>query len=127
MYRASPFSYFVSSVLSVGLAGAPVVCSDIEVLHIPPLEGQNCSSYLGPFVEAAKSTLLNPEASSDCQVCALSTTDQFLAGVNVKFSELWRNVGVLWVYVVFNAFGAIFLYWLIRVPKKRALKKAKKE
>lgn len=127
MYRVSPFSYLVSGVLSVGIAGAAVKCSDIEVLHLPPPEGQNCSSYLNPFVEAAKANLLNPDADSDCQVCAMSMTDQFLAGVSIKYSDLWRNVGILFVYVVFNAFGAVFLYWLIRVPKKRALKKAKKE
>ncbi|KAB8232014.1 pleiotropic drug resistance family ABC transporter [Aspergillus alliaceus] len=127
MYRVSPFSYLVSGVLSVGIAGAAVKCSDIEVLHLPPPAGQNCSSYLNPFVEAAKANLLNPDADSDCQVCAMSMTDQFLAGVSIKYSDLWRNVGILFVYVVFNAFGAVFLYWLIRVPKKRALKKAKKE
>ncbi|KAB8219811.1 ABC-2 type transporter-domain-containing protein [Aspergillus novoparasiticus] len=127
MWRASPFSYLVGSVLAVGIAGAPVHCSDIEVLHIPPPGGQNCSGYLEAFTKMAKSTLLNPEADSDCQVCSLSTTDQFLAGVHIKYSELWRNVGILFVYIVFNTVAAVFLYWLIRVPKKRALKKAKKE
>ncbi|KAB8269261.1 ABC-2 type transporter-domain-containing protein [Aspergillus minisclerotigenes] len=127
MWRASPFSYLVGSVLAVGIAGAPVHCSDIEVLHIPPPGGQNCSGYLEAFTTMAKSTLLNPEADSDCQVCSLSTTDQFLAGVHIKYSELWRNVGILFVYIVFNTVAAVFLYWLVRVPKKRALKKAKKE
>ena len=127
MWRASPFSYLVGSVLAVGLAKAPVHCSNIEVLHIPPPQGQNCSGYLEAFTKMAKSSLLNPEADSDCQVCAMSTTDQFLEGVHIKYSELWRNVGILFVYIVFNTVAAILLYWLVRVPKNRALKKAKKE
>ncbi|KAE8372806.1 ABC-2 type transporter-domain-containing protein [Aspergillus bertholletiae] len=127
MWRVSPFSYLVGSVLAVGIAGAPVHCSSIEVLHLQPPGGQNCSAYLEAFTQMAKSTLLNPEATSDCQVCAISMTDQFLAGVHIKYSDLWRNVGILFVYIVFNTAAAVFLYWLIRVPKKRALKKAKKE
>lgn len=66
--------------------------------------------------------LLNPEATSDCQVCPVADTDTFLAQVSISYSDRWRNVGLLFVYIVFNIFAAIFLYWLIRVPKKRSRK-----
>lgn len=101
MYRVSPFTYLVSAVLSVGLAGTSVKCSDIEILHVPPPQGQNCSSFLDAYVQMSHGRLLNPEATSDCQVCPVADTDTF---------------------IVFNIFAAIFLYWLIRVPKKRSRK-----
>jgi hypothetical protein len=44
--------------------------------------------------------------------------------VSSNYSDAWRNFGILWVYVIFNIFGALFLYWLIRVPK---VKKEKAE
>ena len=41
-------------------------------------------------------------------------------------SQSGRNFGILWAYIVFNIFGAIFLYWLFRVPKKPKNKKEEK-
>ncbi|KAG2420320.1 ABC transporter CDR4 [Aspergillus terreus] len=125
MYRVSPFTYLVSAMLSVGLAGNEVKCADYEILHIPPPEGQNCSSFLGPFVQMAHSTLLTPESTTDCQMCTLQSTDQFLAQLSMSFDDRWRNVGLLFIYVVFNAVAAVFLYWLIRVPKKSSVKEKK--
>lgn len=122
MYRVSPFTYLVSAVLSVGLAGTSVKCSDIEILHVPPPQGQNCSSFLDAYVQMSHGRLLNPEATLDCQVCPVADTDTFLAQVSISYSDRWRNVGLLFVYIVFNIFAAIFLYWLIRVPKKRSRK-----
>ncbi|KAG9723024.1 hypothetical protein KCU73_g13820, partial [Aureobasidium melanogenum] len=37
----------------------------------------------------------------------------------------WRNFGILWVYIIFNAVAAVGIYWLVRVPKKA--KKSKKD
>ncbi|KAJ5640829.1 ABC multidrug transporter A-2 [Penicillium herquei] len=117
MYRVSPFTYLVSAVLSVGLSGNEAKCSSIELLHVNPPTGQNCSSYLDTYAKNYEATLLNPGATTDCQICSLSTTDQFLAEVNVYYSDHWRNIGLLFIYIVFNIFMAIFLYWLARVPK----------
>lgn len=119
MYRASPFTYLVSAVLSTGLSGTAIECSSIELMHIPPPAGQNCSSYLDRYAKTAGSKVINPAATTDCQMCAMSRTDQFLALINIYYSDVWRNVGLLFVYVVFNAAAAVFLYWLMRVPKRR--------
>ncbi|OJJ97758.1 hypothetical protein ASPACDRAFT_1858481 [Aspergillus aculeatus ATCC 16872] len=126
MYRVSPFTYLVSAILSVGLAGAEVNCSEIELLHIPPPANQTCAGYLGPWVAAAQARLLNPSDTTTCRVCAYSTTDQFLATLSMSFADRWRNIGLLFVYVVFNAAAAVFLYWLVRVPKRWG-KKVKQE
>ncbi|PWY72123.1 hypothetical protein BO94DRAFT_476102 [Aspergillus sclerotioniger CBS 115572] len=125
MYRVSPFTYLVSSILSVGIAGNDVKCSDIELLHIPPPAGQNCSSYLDSYVHDTQASLLNPGSTTDCRVCSISKTDQYLSTLSISYSDRWRNVGILFVYVVFNAFAAVFLYWLVRVPKKKSAKEKK--
>ncbi|PLB37099.1 pleiotropic drug resistance family ABC transporter [Aspergillus candidus] len=125
MYRVSPFTYLVSAVLSVGLAKTRVQCSDIELLRMPPPAGQTCGKYLGDYVSAAKATLVDPDATDMCSLCQMSFTDQFLASLNIDYDDRWRNVGLLFVYVVFNAFAAVFLYWLIRMPKKKSHKEKK--
>jgi len=56
----------------------------------------------------------------------LSSTNQFLAQVSSNYALRWRNFGILWAFIIFNGFAAVFLYWLVRVPKKsgRKVKKA---
>jgi ATP-binding cassette subfamily G (WHITE) protein 2 (PDR) len=118
MYRISPFTYLVSGVMSTGIANAQVVCADIEYLHFNPPAGQTCGQYLDPYINATGGYYLDGNATSDCSFCTLDSTNQFLAQINVFYSDRWRNFGLMWVYIAFNAAGAIFLYWLCRVPKK---------
>jgi len=63
-------------------------------------------------------TLSNPGATENCAFCTIANTNDYLASVGSYFDERWRNLGILWGYVVFNVFAAFFLYWLARVPKK---------
>ena len=67
----------------------------------------------------------NPDATSNCEYCSIGDTNVFLAGVHAEYSKVWRNFGILWAYVLFNIAGALFFYWLARVPKKA--KKEKEE
>lgn len=122
MYRVSPFNYLVSAVLSTGVARAKITCSDIELLNLSPPSGMNCSAFLGPYASYSGGQLLNPAATSGCQFCSMSTTDQYLSAVNIYFDDRWRDVGILFGYAGFNIVAAVFLYWLIRVPKKRSRK-----
>lgn len=125
MYRVSPFTYLVSGMLSTGLANTDVVCSSIEYLHLDPPAGETCQSYLQDYLMTAGGYLENPEATTNCSYCSFKYTNVFLQTVSANFDDAWRNFGLLWVFIVFNFFGAIGLYWLARVPKKA--KKAKKE
>lgn len=69
-------------------------------------------------MELAGGTLANPEATEQCQYCAVASTNTLLASVNVFYDDRWRNVGFLWIYICFNTAATIFLYWLLRVPKQ---------
>ncbi|KAL4960885.1 pleiotropic drug resistance family ABC transporter [Aspergillus stella-maris] len=127
MYRVSPFTYLVSSVLATGIGTAQVECSDIEILTITPPANQSCSSYMERYVSMTGGNLLSDADNGDCRLCAISNSNQFLDQLSINPDDVWRNVGLLFIYVVFNAFAAVFLYWLIRVPKKKSQQKDKKE
>ncbi|KAJ5157869.1 ABC multidrug transporter A-2 [Penicillium canariense] len=118
MYRVSPFTYLVSAVLSTGLSGGEAECSSIELLAVDPPAGQNCSAYLDQYVDQYQANLLNPEATSNCEICSIRSTDAFLSQLSIQFSDHWRNIGLLFVYIGFNIVMALFLYWLVRVPKR---------
>jgi ATP-binding cassette subfamily G (WHITE) protein 2 (PDR) len=128
MYRISPFTYLVSGVMSTGLANADVVCADIEYLHFDAPPGETCGSYMTNYINAFGGYLQDNSATTDCSFCSLSSTNQFLAGVNSFYDQRWRNFGLLWIYIAFNVAAAIGMYWLVRVPKKpKAAKKDKEE
>lgn len=117
MYRVSPFTYLVSAMLSTGVSGTNVVCEDVELLHFDPPSNMTCQQYMGPFIKRAGGYLSNPDATSNCGFCQMSSTDTYLAMVSSYFSDAWRNFGLMWVYIAFNIAGAVFIYWLARVPK----------
>ncbi|OTA56661.1 hypothetical protein K449DRAFT_387405 [Hypoxylon sp. EC38] len=130
MYRVSPFSYLVSAMLSVAVANTHVQCAGNEYVHFDPPSGMNCSQYLDPY-KMAVGGYIEPGTegrTSDCSFCTIYETNVYLAQAQSYYSDRWRNFGILWAYIVFNIFGALFLYWLTRVPKgKKKEKKAKKE
>lgn len=117
MYRLSPFTYLVSAVLSVGLAHTEVRCSDIELLRFSP-NGTTCGAFMAPYMINFGGYLVDGSAMGTCEYCPIGQTDVYLdLFLRIRYDERWRNLGLLWVYTLFNAFAALLLYWLARVPK----------
>ncbi|CAH6720308.1 pleiotropic ABC efflux transporter of multiple drugs Cdr1p [[Candida] jaroonii] len=123
MYRFNPMTYFVSAVLSTGLADSTVTCSKRELVLFNPFDGQTCYEYVGKFANSTGGNLLNPQATSSCEFCTLSTTNQFLDQVNSSLSTRFRDMGVFIGFIVFDWVLACFFYWLTRVPKRSREKK----
>jgi ATP-binding cassette subfamily G (WHITE) protein 2 (PDR) len=127
MYRLSPFTYLVSGLLATGLAKSTVECATNEFIHFDPPQGENCGTYIEGYKNMFGGYMQDPNATSDCQFCAIQSTDTFLASLSSSYDDVWRNFGILWVYVIFNIFAALALYWLIRMPKTKKEKVDKKE
>jgi ABC-type multidrug transport system permease subunit len=117
MYRVSPFTYLVSAMLSTGVSGADATCSAVEYLSFKAPANETCKQYMAPWIASYGGSLMDENAVSDCQFCSLSTTDAYLDQIGAHFSEAWRNFGIMWAFIIFNIFGAVFIYWLARVPK----------
>lgn len=118
MYRVSPFTYLVSAMLSTGVSGADAVCEAVEFLKFTPPANQTCGDYMGPYIKLAGTGYLqDPTATAECAFCTVSKTNSFLSQISSDFADAWRNFGLMWVYIAANIFGAVFIYWLARVPK----------
>ncbi|KAI8628388.1 ABC transporter ABCl1 [Xylariaceae sp. FL1651] len=128
LYRVSPFTYLVSALLSTGVANTNVECARNELLTFDPPSPLTCMEYMKP--QLAVGGYLQPgteNRTSECVYCSISDTNTFLAGIGISYDDRWRNFGLMFVYIAFNIFGALFLYWLTRVPKKAKMEKTKKE
>lgn len=120
LYRASPLSYWISAVLSTGLANVDVTCASNEYTIINPPDGQTCGLYMADYISRAGGYLLDSNATSDCSYCKIKSTNVFLAGVSSDYGDRWRNFGIMWVYIVFNIVAALVLYWAFRMPKGKS-------
>ena len=120
MYRVSPLTYWVGGMANALLFGRPIQCASDEISMFNPPSGETCGSYMAPYLSQAPGTLSNPGATSGCEYCSLSSANQFLASVEIYWPDRWRDFGLMWVYVGFNVFGAVFLFWYFRVRKASA-------
>ncbi|RSL89934.1 ZEB2-regulated ABC transporter 1 [Fusarium floridanum] len=127
MYRVSPFTYLVSAILSTAVANTNAECAPNEYIQFPPPSGKTCEEYMDPYMSKAGGYLTDPNNTSECTYCTIGDTNLFLASVQSDYGDRWRNFGLMWVYIIFNIFGALALYWLVRVPKNKKGKKQKKE
>lgn len=117
MYRVSPFTYWVSGIVSTELHGRPVTCSAEETSIFNPPNGMTCARYLAEFLSKAPGVLQNPGATSACRYCSLRVADQYIAQSRIYWGDRWRNFGLMWAYIIFNNFVAVFTYWAFRVKK----------
>lgn len=115
MYKVSPHTYFVQSLVGVVLHNRPVVCKPHEFNFFQPPSGQTCEEFAGPFVNLHGGYLQDPSATSTCGYCRYKVADEFLARVGIKYSYRWRNVGFFFAYILFNLAAMLFLYWAYRV------------
>ncbi|KAJ1023783.1 hypothetical protein NDA18_004765 [Ustilago nuda] len=107
LYHINPLTYLVAGLVTNEMHDLPVRCADNEFARFQPPSGETCQAWAQTFLAAFGGYLENPNATSDCQYCQYSNGDQFYAGLNTKFSERGRNIGVMIAFVAFNAFVTI--------------------
>ncbi|KAL6703888.1 hypothetical protein ACN47E_009022 [Coniothyrium glycines] len=117
MYRVSPFTYWISGMIGTMLADRPVSCSSTEVSIFDPPNGQSCGAYLQSFIDDAGGIVQNPDATSACQYCSYTNSDEYLANSWIYYSDRWMNFGILFAFICFNIFLALLTYYLFRVAK----------
>ncbi|KAK7967909.1 uncharacterized protein PG986_002186 [Apiospora aurea] len=122
MYRVSPCRYLISGIMSASLTGRPVVCAPAEVLRMQApahahAQNQTCGDFLGPFVARNGGTILNP---AEVGAGGSAPTAPF----RIFYPDVWRHFGLLWSYIVANVVLTSLFYWILRVPKATAFKRA---
>ncbi|ABN66626.2 ABC transporter [Scheffersomyces stipitis CBS 6054] len=115
MYRANPFTYLVSVILSTGLFDTKVTCSPTEILNIPVPQGYTCEQFMGPYMSVAGGYLQSN--GGQCQFCTMANTNVFLNSINADYYTRYRDMGLFVAFIGINVICTVFFYWLARVPK----------
>jgi len=125
MYRTTPLTYFISGIVSTGISGVEVQCTEKEILRFVSPDGQNCGAYLQDYINENGGRLLHHDTAQQCQFCPVSNTDSLIARIGIHYDDRWRNFAITLAYSAINIAGALFLYWCFRVPQAFRRKKAK--
>ncbi|ETN41430.1 uncharacterized protein HMPREF1541_03366 [Cyphellophora europaea CBS 101466] len=119
MYRVSPFTYLIEGFLTTAVADTTVQCAANELLQFSPPAGSTCEEYMAPWIGAFGGDLEpgTEQSTENCSYCMITDTNVFLNSVASNPDNMWRDFGLMWVYIAVNVAGAVFFYWLGRVPK----------
>jgi ATP-binding cassette subfamily G (WHITE) protein 2 (SNQ2) len=101
--------------LSATLDGIPVQCQETETAIFNPPPGQSCASYASDFVTQSPGYLLNPGATTGCQYCPYSVGNDYLATINIKASDKWRDFGIFLAFCCSNWALVYFFIWSVRI------------
>ena len=115
MYYVNPATWWIGGVLAATLDGIPVQCEVSETARFDAPPGQTCSAYAGAFAASSGGYLLNPGATSDCQYCPYATGNDYLATLNIKASDKWRNFGIFLAFVISNWALVYFFIYTVRI------------
>lgn len=102
MYQLDPYTRLISGLVVNGLHDLPVVCKDAEFSVFQPPTGQTCGSWTANFISSRGGYLDNPNSTSACRYCQFSKGDEFFEGLGYSYSNRWRDLGILVLYVIFN-------------------------
>ncbi|CAK7227434.1 ATP-binding cassette transporter snq2 [Sporothrix bragantina] len=124
MYWINPFNYVVNGMLTFGIWGSKVVCAESELAYFDPPNG-TCSAYLADYMAPSgagwRVNLLNPDATSGCQVCEYRDGSGYLSTLNINHYYVgWRDAAITVLYA-FSGYALVFGLMKLRT---KASKKA---
>ncbi|GAC94574.1 drug exporter [Pseudozyma hubeiensis SY62] len=118
LYWVNPLTYLVSGLITNEMHDLIVECTSTEFARFQPPTGETCRAWASSFVDAFGGYLQNPDATSDCQYCQYRSGDQFFAGLEIKFSQRGRNIGIMIAFIAFNAFVTILASRFIKYANR---------
>ncbi|KAK0725877.1 ABC-2 type transporter-domain-containing protein [Lasiosphaeris hirsuta] len=116
LYWLNPSTYWISGVLAATLKDQVIRCAPNEAAYFNPPAGQTCLEFAGDFVtRAAQGYLTNPEGTANCGYCPYGNGVEYLALLNIKPEQKWRDFGIFLVFCVSNWALVYFFVYTVRV------------
>jgi len=107
MYWLTPFKYLLEGFLALLTQGQAIRCETNELAVFPPPPNQSCDSYAGQFAQQAGG-YVQTQPDGNCGFCQFATGEAFAASFNVFPQYIWRDFGIMWIFIMFN-FAVVFV------------------
>jgi hypothetical protein len=118
-----PFTYLLGAMLWFGIWGTPVYCQPQELAIFNTPNGETCQEYLSIYLTLINpfANLLNPTATSGCQVCPYTTGTGYLYTINITHEyDGWRDIGITAIFCVSSYSLVVALMKLRTKQSKKA-------
>ena len=132
MFRLSPFTWIMEGILGNAVGDAKVDCQPNELQTIIP-PNVSCERWMEPWT--AKRDAVNPpprtgyyvsNPDGTCGFCRYRYGEDYLNSVEMTAKGMYRDLGIICAYIVFNTLLLFGLFWLFRIYKFGKNKKDKK-
>ncbi|KAL1310558.1 hypothetical protein AAFC00_000837 [Neodothiora populina] len=123
IYYLNPFNYLMGSLLVFTGFDAEVNCRRAELAIFDPPAGQSCSAYLADYMRGlgSRTNLLNPDATSGCEVCQYRVGSDYLYTINLNdYYFGWRDAAICVIFAI-SSYSLVYLLMKLRT---KASKKA---
>lgn len=120
MYWVTPFHYLLEAFLAVAIHDQAVQCSSGEFARFQAPPGETCETYAQSYIDQAGG-YLQTGADGLCEICQYATGDEFGRQFSVYYSNIWRNFGILWGFILFN-YAVVYLSTYLRFRGRNPFK-----
>ncbi|KAF3906004.1 hypothetical protein ABW21_db0204491 [Orbilia brochopaga] len=114
LYYANPAAWAVRSAIANVVHGLDITCGNEELVTFHPPSGQTCLQFAGEWLAGTTGYFVDENATVDCRYCTYKTGDEYLANLNVKYSERFHYFGYLWIFVFTNIALIFITYAAVR-------------
>lgn len=116
VYYLIPSTYWIGGVMAATLSSLTVTCAPGEAATFNPPPGQTCAQYASAFVQSVgRGYLTNPDAISECGYCQYRNGTEYMATLNVKPEDKWRNFGIFAAFCCSNWALVYFFVYTVRI------------
>lgn len=119
--RLDPFNYLMGGMLTFTVWGTDVTCSDKEFALFDPPTNSTCGEYLQEYMQGvgASSRLVNPDATTGCQVCTYSNGSDYLRTLNIKeYYYGWRDAAICVIFAL-SSYALVYLLMKLRTKTSK--------
>ncbi|KAI2771809.1 ABC-2 type transporter-domain-containing protein [Daldinia loculata] len=117
MYPLTPFHYLLEAFVAVAIHDKPVTCKPTELARFRPPPNMSCESYTEGYSARASGILQSVTNDGLCEYCQYKNGDEFGTQFSVYYSNIWRDFGIVWAYIVFN-YAVIYFATYLRFRGK---------
>lgn len=114
-YWFDPLRYIYGAMMSSTISPLEVTCTDVELIRFNTPGGLTCGEYAQAFLETATGYLANPNDTSNCGYCQMSSGADYIAELGYSYDQRWRDWGIFLLFIVSNILLAFGLTWLFRI------------
>ncbi|EXJ87727.1 hypothetical protein A1O1_04652 [Capronia coronata CBS 617.96] len=117
VYWINPSTYWMGGVLAATMSDLAVHCTVGEetLFNAPP--GQSCAAYAADYVRAQAHGYIDTLANGTCAYCPYGSGPEYLATLNIRPDQKWRDFGIFLLFVFSNWFLVYFFIYTVRVKK----------